>query len=81
MPRISSGPVRFVAEALVILPALALGVVWALVTLAGLFHGTTVTRHRPEIEELMTLLLIVSVGCFTLGVLLFAASRGRRRPD
>jgi putative Mn2+ efflux pump MntP len=78
MSRLTSGAGRFLAEALILLPALTLGLVWTGVVIVGLFHATTVSRHRPAIEELMTALLLVCVGCFTLGVLLFSASRQRR---
>jgi hypothetical protein len=76
--RVASGLTAFFAEALILLPALALGLVWAGVIFMGLFSAVEIEHHRPAIEHLMTLLLIVAVGCFTLGVLLFALARGRR---
>jgi hypothetical protein len=78
MSRLTSGAGRFVAEALILLPAVTLGLVWAGVVFAGLFHTTAVSRHRPAIEELMTTLLFLCVGCFSLGVLLFSVTRQRR---
>jgi hypothetical protein len=76
--RLTSGAGRFVAEALILLPVLGLGLVWAAVIFTGLFQGTTISRHRPAIEELMTFLLLLCVGCCTVGVLLFSATRWRR---
>jgi len=78
MSRLTSGAGRFFAEALILLPALVLGLVWTSVVFAGLFHATMVTRHRPAIEELMTALLLLCVACFSVGVVLFSATRQRR---
>jgi hypothetical protein len=78
MSRLTSGVGRFLAEALIVLPALTLGLVWTGVVFAGLFHTTAVSRHRPAIEELMTALLFLSVACFSIGVLLFSLTRQRR---
>ena len=78
MSRFVSGAGRFFAEALMLLPALTLGLVWTGVVSAGLFHATAVSRHRPAIEELMTVLLFLCVGCFSLGAVLFSATRQRR---
>jgi hypothetical protein len=78
MSRLTSGAGRFFAEALILLPILSLGSVWAGVVFAGLFHATVASRHRPAIEELMTTLLFLCVGCCTLGVVLFSATRQRR---
>lgn len=78
MSRLTRGTGRFIAEALILLPALTLGVVWTGVVVTGLFRASAVTRHRPAIEDLMTALLLVCVGCFTVGVVLFAANRRRR---
>ena len=78
MFRLASEAGRFVAEALILLPTLAIGLVWTGMVFAGLFNATLVSHHRPAIEELMTMLLIVAAGCSTLGFLLFAATRDRR---
>jgi Mn2+/Fe2+ NRAMP family transporter len=78
MSRLTNGAGRFIAEALILLPALALGVVWTGVVASGLFHASAVMRHRPVIEELMTLLLLVCIVCFSVGVVLFSATRRRR---
>ena len=76
--RLTSEAGRFVAEALVLLPALSLALVWVGVIFSGLFHATGLTRHRPAVDELMTALLFLCVGCFTVGALLFTATRWRR---
>jgi hypothetical protein len=78
MSRLTSGAGRFFAEALILLPALTLGLVWTGVIFAGLFHTTAISRHRPAVEELMTTLLFLCVGCFSFGVLLFSVTRQRR---
>jgi hypothetical protein len=78
MSRLTSGAGRFFAEVLILLPTLTLGLVWGGVVLAGLFHTTVVSRHHPAIEELMTTLLFLCVGCFSIGVLLFSVTRQRR---
>jgi hypothetical protein len=78
MSRLTSEAGRLLAEALILLPALSLALVWAGVIFSGLFHATGLSRHRPAVEELMTMLLFLCVGCFTLGVLLFSATRWRR---
>lgn len=80
MSRLASGAGRFVAEALILLPALAIGLVWTGLIFMGLFNATAISRHRTAIEELMTMLLIVAVVSSTLGFLLFAATRERRAP-
>jgi hypothetical protein len=74
---------RFVAEALIVVPALALGLAWAGVTAAGLMDPSIIDRHRTDIERVMSLLLFGCVGCFIGGLLLFALTRGRRprEPD
>jgi hypothetical protein len=78
MSRLVSGAGRFVAEALILLPALTFGLVWSGVIFAGLFHIAPMSRHRPAIEELMTMLLFLCVGSFMIGVVLFNATRQRR---
>lgn len=78
MSKLPSEAGRFIAETLIVLPALGLGLVWTGVVVSGLFHGTTISHHRPAIEELMTTLLLVCIGCFTVGVVLFSATRWRR---
>lgn len=78
MSRLTSRAGRFVAEALILLPALALGLVWVGVVLTGLFGPSAVTRRHPAIEDLMTVLLFVCVSCFSVGVVLFSATRRRR---
>jgi hypothetical protein len=78
MSRLVSGAGRFVAEALILLPALALGLVWTGVVFGGLFHALAIARHRPAIEELMTYLLLLCIVCFSVGVVLFNVTRRRR---
>lgn len=78
MSRLTSRAGRFVAEALILLPALALGLVWVGVVLSSLFGASGVTRRHPAIEDLMTVLLFVCVSCFAVGVVLFSATRRRR---
>jgi hypothetical protein len=77
----TSGFGRFLAEALIVVPALALGLAWAGVTLAGLMDPTLIDRHGVEIARVMTLLLTGCVACFAAGLVLFALTRGSRPVD
>jgi hypothetical protein len=79
MANLTSGVARFVAEALIIIPALAMGLVWAGVTVAGLLDPSFVGRHLTGISRLMTWLLIACIGCFAGGFVLLTLTRGRRR--
>jgi hypothetical protein len=78
MARSGSSIGRRVAEALIVIPLLSLGVAWSGVILAGAMDATLVDRHRPEVERLMSLLLIGCVASFIAGVILYVLTRGPR---
>lgn len=80
MARSSFGVGRLMAEALIVVPALALGLAWSGLVLGGLMDKTLIDRHLPEIARLLSLLFITCVSCFGLGVVLFVFVRGRRPP-
>lgn len=73
------GVARTVSEVLIILPALALAVTWVGIVVLGLLDRSLVGRHRVEIRQILTLLLIACIVGFVAGAIGFVASR-RRRP-
>lgn len=73
------GVARTVSEVLIILPALALAVTWVGIVVLGLLDRELVGRHRVEIRQILTMLLIACIVGFAVGAIGFVASR-RRRP-